>query len=666
MSEVESLQRIVALIAQDVAQKSSSQTAVEAFRAYRQCLEPLSRPYARNDFIDEPWAQARFLSETATLHLAVSLIPQWCAVHEVGHAEDFCRIHEEARFFSWYEVPSPLSLEIRDWVAAHSDISTVLQTVALAAENSLSGLRRRSLGEFFTPTEIARHMVALAEYDPLTISSHRVLDPACGSGNFLAAVVTSIVRAVQSGLLDPVEAISGMNDNIYGFDIQPIAVLLTRLQLLLASLPIVESAGSFDTNLFELLSFPRIELRDPLPDIESYWDLFAPFDLVLGNPPFLKVAKGYLTFPEKYRDILAGHINLYQLFLWWAVRATRPDGRVVFLVPQSIRSGQYSNKLRQEIATACDVTAITGFVDRTGVFDSVEQPMMVVSLRKHSARSQNATVDVRESSNGESVEHSSVLRVEKDQVTRVQGGTLIWCVSNEELDYQILAKVCREQATLGETEEFRVLNGGFVWNQHVERLGATESKGSIPLLSSASIGLSGLLFPPSDKRVSKRLFADATPPLPAPVYNSASVLVKRTTPQVMRGRRIVAAYLPSEFLKKYPGYFVENHANITLLKRGEQDEYQLAGLCAWLNSRLVNFLFGLVNVSSHLSLFDLSLIPLPTPLLRELADLLIIVPDGSIAERRQVQDRIDERAFRYFGLSPTESQRVLQVVPPVV
>jgi len=666
MAESEDLQNILKEIAQNVASRGDSRAAVRAFDAYRRCLEPLAAPYIRDGFFDEHQALTRFFSETATLHLAVSLIPQWCAAHKAGRADGFWDIHPETSFFSWYKVPKVLSSKIKGWAIAHSDIGDVLQAVALVAENSLTGLRRRALGEFFTPTEIAQHLVALADYDPLEISTHKVVDPACGSGNLLTAVVAKIVQAVRSGSLDAALAISGMNRNVYGFDIQPIATLLTRLQLLLAGLPILKRTGLTDMNVYETLSFPHVQLRDPLSNPEDLWDLFAPFDIVLGNPPFLKVAKARLPFVGEYEKILAGHINLYQLFLWWAIRATRSDGRVVFLVPQSIRSGQYPSKLRQEIINTCEVTAITGFVDRTGVFDSVEQPMMIVALKKLRSGSQKSNVDVRMSANGQSLEHSPALNVRQEQVVRMQDSTPIWCVSNERLDYDVLTKVCERQTVLGEAEKFKILNGGFVWNQHKEKLKSAEGENALPLLSSASIGVHQFTFPPSDKRVSQRLFVDATPPLPGPVHTSATILLKRTTPRIMRGRRIVAAMLPNDFLTKYPAYFAENHVNIILAKQSSTSNHHLLGLCAWLNSRLANFAFGMMNVSSHLSKFDLSLIPVPISLLAGLGDLVINSLDSPIEEQRETLDQIDEHIFRFFGLLPEESQRVLQIVPPAI
>lgn len=664
MTESKKLPNILAEIARDVTRKGNIRVA-RVFEAYKQCLEPLARPYVRDGFLDEDEALTRFFSETATLHLATSLISQWCAAHKIGYSQGFWDIHQqEARFFSWYQVPKALSSQIGNWVTVHSNIDDVLQAVILAAEGSLAGLRRHSLGEFFTPTTIAQHLVDLADYDPLAALEKKVVDPACGSGNLLAAAVRRIVKAVRSDLLDPLQAISALNRNVFGFDIQPVAVLLTRLQLLLASLPILKCSRLSDTNVYEAFSFPGVQLRDPLSTPDDLWDLFARFDIVVSNPPFLKVTKSKMPFVEKYEEVLYGHVNLYQLFLWWAIRATRPDGRLVFLVPQSIRSGQYSNKLRRKIAGVCDITAVTGFVDRTGVFDSVEQPVMAVALKKSAAESQKPNVKVRMSADGKSLGETPALTISQEQVVWAQDSVSTWCISNKRMDYEILGKIHREHTTLGESEDFRILNGGLVWNQYTERLKPTEDEDALPLISSASIGVHRFTFPPSDKRVSKRLFVGAASPLPGPVYENTSILLKRTTPRIMRGRRIVATMLLNDFVERYGGYFAENHVNIIVPQHDDTTSRHLLGLCAWLNSRLANFAFGMINVSSHLSKFDLSLIPVPISLLTELSGLAESLTDDLTDEqRKETLDRIDDRVFGFFGLSSEESQRVRQVVP---
>lgn len=667
MNESEILLNILTDVTKDITE-SSGLDAMEAFQAYRRSLKPLVEPYVQDGALDNDKAKLRFFSETAVLHTAVSLISQWCAIHtcQVERTGSYWDIHEESRFFSWYRVPPQLLDRTRNWTSAQSDVEDLIQAVSLLAETSLVGLRRHSLGEFFTPRSIARHLIDLADYDPPMILNTKTVDPACGSGNLLVAIVRRVTQAVQSGVLNPARAISALNSNTCGFDVQPFAVLLTRLQLLLASLPILESFDASGKSLYELLSFPGIQWRDPLRDPGDLWDDFAHFDVVVSNPPFLKVSKGRIPFVKMYEQVLYGHVNLYQLFLWWAIRATQPNGRLVFLLPQSVRSGQYPNRLRQKVTETCDLVAVTSFVNRKGVFDSVEQPMMAVALSKSLSQSNEAWVNVLMSANGETLDRVPSVSMPQSQVIWTRGDVSIWCVSNREVDYRILTKTSQGCVTLGNVDAFEILNGGLVWNRNTEKLKPEQDDYALPLISSASIGVHRFIFPPSDERVAGRLFVDATPPAPGPVYEGSSILLKRTTPKIMGGRRIVATMPGDGFLRRYGGYFAENHVNVVVALDIDAQSYDLLGLCAWLNSRLANFIFGMINVSSHLSKFDLSLIPVPVSLLAELGELARCLTDDPTMEKRQTAlGQIDETVSSFFGLSTEESQRVRQAVPSI-
>ncbi|MFA5148623.1 MAG: N-6 DNA methylase, partial [Candidatus Omnitrophota bacterium] len=283
-------------MAEDVASQSNALAASKAFDDYSQSLNPLVKPYLRNGFFNEQKALERFYSETAMLHLAAIAISEWCKILRIGKAEGFWSIYPEARFFSWYKASTTIQDAIQQWVANHSGIEGALQAITLVAEDSLAGLRRRALGEFFTPPEIADHLVELLAYDPLTIFDRKLVDPTCGSGNLLTALVKQVILTVHSASLELDAVITGLNQNVYGFDIQPIAVLLTRLQLFVTALPILANAKTSNTDLYEVLSFPNVKLLDPLSAYAAYSNLFAIFDFVVGNPPFLKVRKDDLPF----------------------------------------------------------------------------------------------------------------------------------------------------------------------------------------------------------------------------------------------------------------------------------------------------------------------------------------------------------------------------------
>ncbi len=90
---------------------------------------------------------------------------------------------------------------------------------------------RHDLGEFYTPDWLAKYIVNQAGFKGNI--NKRLLDPACGSGTFLVAVLNKIYeknkkRQFNKGL------IAEITKNIVGFDINPVAVLTARTNYLIS------------------------------------------------------------------------------------------------------------------------------------------------------------------------------------------------------------------------------------------------------------------------------------------------------------------------------------------------------------------------------------------------------------------------------------------------
>lgn len=83
---------------------------------------------------------------------------------------------------------------------------------------------RHSLGEYYTPDWLCERIVQEFEFK----KSDKILDPACGSGSFLRAAIHRIRE------LNPDVSVEELNEQIYGIDIHPLSVQITKTTLLLA------------------------------------------------------------------------------------------------------------------------------------------------------------------------------------------------------------------------------------------------------------------------------------------------------------------------------------------------------------------------------------------------------------------------------------------------
>ena len=107
---------------------------------------------------------------------------------------------------------------------------------------------RRQLGGYYTPDWLARAIVREVVTEPL---DQYVLDPACGSGTFVAEAVAHFIKAANATALDSKEVLEWLRFSIAGIDVRPVAVHLARAAWVLAAQPAIKAAvdDGFEANI---------------------------------------------------------------------------------------------------------------------------------------------------------------------------------------------------------------------------------------------------------------------------------------------------------------------------------------------------------------------------------------------------------------------------------
>lgn len=161
----------------------------------------------------------------------------------------------EEAVFSWYTDGSILK---KDRSALCVAIRPLLTQLALYRMDDLTAARsrdvlktfyqalvpeplRKALGEFYTPDWLVD--VACDRAEVKDWSSVRALDPTCGSGSFLLEVIRRKRRLAEKAGRTPAETLTAILDEVWGFDLNPLAVQSTRVNFLIAIADLVASAG---------------------------------------------------------------------------------------------------------------------------------------------------------------------------------------------------------------------------------------------------------------------------------------------------------------------------------------------------------------------------------------------------------------------------------------
>jgi hypothetical protein len=193
----------------------------------------------------------------------------------------------------------------------------------------LSPARRRELGAFYTPPDVAARLVGLAldGLDGLD-GAPIVCDPACGDGAFLLAAGELLTRR---GLSRARVA----RDLLWGCDIDQDAVALTRQA-------IIEWSNVDPAD--------HLVVADGL-SVGERWG--ARFDAVVGNPPFLnqleRATVRRTPLPATLAEFAGPYTDTAWLFLVAALGLARPGGRVVLVQPQSLIAARDAKAVRDAV-----------------------------------------------------------------------------------------------------------------------------------------------------------------------------------------------------------------------------------------------------------------------------------------------------------------------------
>ncbi|MEX0271334.1 DNA methyltransferase, partial [Leptolyngbyaceae cyanobacterium UHCC 1019] len=192
----------------------------------------------------------------------------------------------------------------------------------------------------------------------------RVIDPACGSGAFLVAAFDYLLRQYervnqalaglkegQRSLFDLSKTI--LNNNLYGVDLSPESVEITKLSLWLKT----AERGKALTYLDDNIKVGNSIVADPqVADRAFNWEAGFPqvfadggFDVAIGNPPYvrqelLSPIKPYL---QQHYDSYDGVADLYTYFYEKGLKILRRGGVMSYIVTNKwLRSG-YGEPLRR-------------------------------------------------------------------------------------------------------------------------------------------------------------------------------------------------------------------------------------------------------------------------------------------------------------------------------
>lgn len=227
---------------------------------------------------------------------------------------------------------------------------------------------RRKIGAFYTPLNVA---TILCNWGIRT-KNETVLEPCFGGCTFLEALLT---RLQSLGQAEP-------EKQLFGCDIDPLAFKY------------LDNFGNIAQHKENFL------LKDFLS--VSNADIGEQFDLLIGNPPYIRHSKFDLRqkkavseWAERYGIKLNGRASLWSYFILHALNFLKPGGRVAWVLPMSFLTSAYAAQVRDLISERFEkITAIT-LTERLFIVEGTEEATVILLADGFSETHERKRISIR-------------------------------------------------------------------------------------------------------------------------------------------------------------------------------------------------------------------------------------------------------------------------------
>ncbi len=201
---------------------------------------------------------------------------------------------------------------------------------------------RKMTGSYYTPTKIVKSLISKLNFQV----GCQILDPCCGTGNFLLQLPDNLSF-----------------DSVYGNDLDSVSIKITRLNMALKYNVPVKSIYEHITERNYLTYYPNLK-----------------FHYIIGNPPwgydFSESEKGKLR--NLFQTTAGKNIESYDVFIEQGLNHLLDNGHLAFVLPEAILNVKNHSSIREIILQNCSIRNLD-FLGNT--FDGVQCPCIILDLQ---------------------------------------------------------------------------------------------------------------------------------------------------------------------------------------------------------------------------------------------------------------------------------------------
>lgn len=463
------------------------------------------------------------------------------------------------------------------------DILNDIEEDAIKFSSASDRFKKKAIGQFFTPKDIAKYMASLVEIEYKEVS---ILDPGAGSGILSCALLYELLNNRE---------VFKVHVDLYEIDKEV--------------LPLLENSFSRMKNIYEengkSLVY-NIKNKDFIIENSSKWEdksFEGIYDIVIANPPYKKLRKKDRE-SMLMSSIIYGQPNIYFLFMAIAIKLLKENGQFVFLTPRSYFCGAYFIKFREWFICNNNIEKISMFDSRKTVFLKEQVLQETVILKGRKSKKQNDKIETRRIYDIKLGKISDAILVEKSIALDDTGYYYIKIPSTEE-EYDSLKFVHRWTNSLDDLR-IKVSTGKVVdFRSKNEIFNDTKiTKNTYPLIWDINLKNGVFVWPIKYKKKYQLITSNSKT-----ICNLNYLLIRRITSKEENKRIQIVQYYKEMLETDRIG--IENHVNYMYKINGELNQLELLGLFVIFNSSIIDNYFKILCGSTQINATEINTMKLP-------------------------------------------------------
>ena len=459
--------------------------------------------------------------------------------------------------------------------------------------------KRKATGAYYTPTQIVKQLIKNINFNTKTVEGKKLLDPCCGTGNFLLQLPESVKL-----------------ENIFANDIDTISAQITKINLAL----------HFNDYNYALVN-NNVTSNDYLRTNVS-----QDTDYIIGNPPwgykFSEDDEKYLK--KNFKTAQGKNIESFDVIIELSLKNLNPGGILSFVLPESILNVKTHKAIRELLIESNNLQ----YLEYLGnAFDGVQCPAIILQTMQTLEPMNCAGLKVKDSKRTFTIKQSRNISSE------------YFSFKTNDKEYSLLNKLQnnKKHTTLYNQSDFAL---GIVTGNNSKFISHNKTKNNEPILKGSNIYKYGISQTENHIKFMPETFQQVAP---TQFYRAKEKLLYRFI-----CNQLVFAYDNQQTLSL-------NSCNILIPKIKDLDiKYIMAVLNSRIAQFIYTKQYNSVKIlRSHIEQLP---IPVANKIQQEKIITLVdkLLSEQNPPKREQLYSDIDNLIFELFEISPNEQKIVIE------